>query len=686
MIKRVVLENWRTHARSEFEFEKGTNVLVGQMGSGKSSVLDSICFALFGTFPALQNRRLSLEEVITSKPNKEDFAKVALEFDYNGKEFLVERAIKRKGTNEARFSCNGKHLAGPKVNDVTGAVENALEINYDLFSRAVYSEQNQIDFFLKLSPAQRKEQFDELLDLQKYEKARANAVSVGNKIREILSERKNWAEKQKKIFDEKEVSGLREKIFQKQKSQEAISEKALDAKIRLENARKEESRLEKEWHEFRSLKENFLSIQGMKKELEKSIAETKKSLKGKTREEIESSEKEMEKRLLLLEKNEKEIESEISKIRENATALVREQALLEEKILQIEKSLRELRNAKANCPVCKSALNDETKKHLHLENENEKNEIGKKQEELFFQMKKLKEELDKKNSEKNDFAGKKDSLKEKISECKSLAKEILALEKKEKQLFETEKEAETIAKQVEKTGFDEELLRKKQKEAVEAKSLVEGLERERKNNAEMILAFEESLKKALEAKKQLLELEQSIGKMEKSQEKIVLFINSLKAAQGELRTVLVENINIAMNDIWQKIYPYEDYTSARLEIEAGSYELKVRDKNGNWVRVEGILSGGERSAAALCIRIAFSLVLTQNLSWLILDEPTHNLDRQAVGMLSKIMREQLPELVEQIFIITHDREMEKAASASIYVLNRDKANDGATRPEKLEIR
>jgi len=78
-------------------------------------------------------------------------------------------------------------------------------------------------------------------------------------------------------------------------------------------------------------------------------------------------------------------------------------------------------------------------------------------------------------------------------------------------------------------------------------------------------------------------------------------------------------------------------------------------------------------------------VLTQNLSWLILDEPTHNLDRQAVSTLGKIMREQLPELVEQIFIITHDREMENAASGSIYILKRDKENDGATMPEKSEI-
>ena len=41
----------------------------------------------------------------------------------------------------------------------------AINLNYDLFSRAVYSEQNQIDYFLKLTASQRKEKFDELLEI-----------------------------------------------------------------------------------------------------------------------------------------------------------------------------------------------------------------------------------------------------------------------------------------------------------------------------------------------------------------------------------------------------------------------------------------------------------------------------------------------------------------------------------------
>jgi len=110
----------------------------------------------------------------------------------------------------------------------------------------------------------------------------------------------------------------------------------------------------------------------------------------------------------------------------------------------------------------------------------------------------------------------------------------------------------------------------------------------------------------------------------------------------------------------------------------------VREKNGRWVKADGILSGGEKSIAALTVRISISLVLAQNLSWLILDEPTHNLDANAVGVMSEIMKEHLPQLVEQIFIITHDKEMERAASSTIHLLERDKEQESYTKASQMD--
>ncbi len=157
-----------------------------------------------------------------------------------------------------------------------------------------------------------------------------------------------------------------------------------------------------------------------------------------------------------------------------------------------------------------------------------------------------------------------------------------------------------------------------------------------------------------------------------------IFKNALEATQIQLREETLLALNAGTEDLWPKIYPYKDYTSLKLAIEGSDYALQVKRRDGTWVNVEGIASGGERSTACLALRIAFSLVLTQNISWLVLDEPTHNLDTQGVATLANALREHLPELVEQVFIITHEEEMETAVSGTLYRFERKKELDEPT--------
>jgi hypothetical protein len=51
-----------------------------------------------------------------------------------------------------------------------------------------------------------------------------------------------------------------------------------------------------------------------------------------------------------------------------------------------------------------------------------------------------------------------------------------------------------------------------------------------------------------------------------------------------------------------------------------------------------------------------------------------------------MLREHLPELIEQVFLITHDRNMMLAASASLYLVERDKDGCGASRPTLMPVR
>lgn len=799
MIKRAKLENWRSHKNTELEFDSGTNVLVGTMGSGKSSVMNAICFALFGTFPELQRRETKLEEVIMEKPSRMDSARVEIEFDYKGKNYKIERTLYRgQKTNTAKLYEEHDFKAGPRVSDVNERVEQLLELNYDLFSRAVYSEQNQMDFFIRLNPGERKQKFDELLELDKYEKVRRNAVSVSNTLKKILEEKRKALEEQKASLGLEELEGIRseikeinQKIREKRREKEKTEREVKELGKLVEGSRDKRKK-------FRELKEKSIalkqSIETLEREIHRIEGETKAKLEEVEAKKIERMQNELglkAKKLKELEKELNQLNAEIQGLKakieslkeENRSislrlpekishkkdllkaiqgvlnkkeGLEKEKAMKQEKLVELEKKekslsekikinesrekeehsiLERIKAEKASCPLCKRTLTKESRQEIIDRTESILNELAvekkkaqRKLSEATLERKALAKEISKIEEELDALVELKaflgslrnplERMDENTEKIKKIEVSLKKLAKREKELRELEiekelekceleskrieklleglnkkkhceeknAELEKVEQKIKELGFDEgkaiEMERELEKKTQSLKSFgteIQGL----------IELVEEKKKREqdINAKKELIEkTEKKIAGLEFGITKLGVFVNALKATQAELRECLIETINEAMDTVWKRLYPYGDYLSAKMEIEKGNYELKVLTRTGKWRRIEGMLSGGERSAVALTLRIAFSLVLARNLGILILDEPTHNLDERAVSKLSEMMREHLSGLVDQVFLITHNKEMEKAANASLYLLERNKEEEGITRAELLSLR
>jgi len=138
-------------------------------------------------------------------------------------------------------------------------------------------------------------------------------------------------------------------------------------------------------------------------------------------------------------------------------------------------------------------------------------------------------------------------------------------------------------------------------------------------------------------------------------------------------------VNYEMNKLWPTLYPYRDFIEIKLNIEEGDYVLQLKDRAGNFINADGIASGGERSVACLALRIAFARVLAPQLRWLVLDEPTHNLDAKAVEDLALTLKTRVGELVDQVFLISHEERLEDAVTGFLYKLERDKEKDEPTK-------
>ncbi len=781
MITKLSLKNWRSHLDSQFDFSQGTNALIGIMGSGKTSVTDSICFSLFGTFPTLQNKKLKLDDIIMKKPVEKSQTETELQFILNGKTYSVKRIIEKgKGTTYSEIRENGKLLDAPSSQRVTEAIEKILKINYDLFSKAVYSEQNALDYFLTIPKGQRMRKIDELLMIDKFEKARANATSVANK----LVDRKLGKQT---IVDQIKMEGIEQDV-NRAKAELARTEDEKDQlKKELERTKHEKYSVEKDLAELRKVKdsldrlkrdENGISriIQETQRQLEsiektvmqfpvdeEKLAELKHRIKNlenelkDRKEEYEKCSREFsESRIKLdylkreeIERLEKEIEeklkikSEYDKLNSSVgnadEALESRKRVIEKLVGEIESSrtrikdlqeiLSRLSNSEGKCPVCNTELTEQMR-----------NELVKQKQEQLDGFKKRLVEMEKEKLINSQEARRLEEIVRELGEMLIQIKDFDKLKvdlENHRQAFESLKvlnvklEEETIAVKLDlenlerqmKDSADEqkkfELLELQSREyearvkriqqlSVERQSVVDDMEKiEDKIAGKDLVELEEELneltgkEKSVEARieglSQLIEernirisqFEQTLATVQREKEEIEklaktikdlkIFASALEHTQIELRKEFVEAVNYTMNKLWPALYPYQDFTGVKLNIEEGDYVLQMQEKTGRSVNAEGVASGGERSIACLALRIAFALVLAPQMKTLILDEPTANLDSSAIRELATTLRERIGEFIEQTFIITHQQELEDAVTGSIYRLERDKSKDGVTK-------
>ncbi len=679
MIESLEIKNWRTHHESTFTFGKGTNVIVGVMGSGKSSIVNAISYSLFGTFPQLKSKQVTLNEIIMNKPNPCSKAETTLFFSHGEDKYRVERIINADSTNEAKLYKENRLIAGPKQKDVNEKIELILGLSYELFSRAVYAEQNEIDFFLKLSPGERKKKFDELLELEKYENARKNALTLQNQFNKENKDKNESVLRQKENIKSHEEEKIVAKIKEEEQMLKELEEISLGIGKEIIEKEKEYLLFEQKEKKHLKLKEEIISNKALLENIEKDVKENQKINLEEIIKEIDKIKKETT--LAVEEQNRKEKECE--KIESNLKVISEEGKVISYRKSSLEKEIKEISFLHGNCPKCKQKLTEEHKKDYIEKAQKEIKQITEEEKETDKKINDLKKQITLLEKETEEIRKIVDEKKRELFSLQADEKQAKSIDAKKKQLLEIQKQLPIIEKEIKEVGFDSEKLSKARKDFFELKTKKELALAKTKSSKELIESHRQTLEKICLIKKSITEMEEEIKRTDLAAKKLGVFGNCLMATQVELRQALLETINEAMSNIWNNIYPYKDFVDARLCVVENGYDLQVLTRNNSWIRVEGILSGGERSAAALCIRIAFSLVLTKQLSMLILDEPTHNLDSNAIQRLSSMLRDDLPKLVTQIFVITHEKELESAATSNLYLLQRNKDLDEATKSEQI---
>ena len=232
---------------TEIDFTKNrTNLIVGTNGAGKSTILDALCFSLFGK----PFRKINKPQLINTVNEKD--CKVEVEFSIGKSDWKVVRGIKPAifeiWKNDAILDQSSAALDQQKWLE-----QNVLKMNYKSFTQIVILGSSNFVPFMQLSAAHRREVIEDLLD-----------IKIFSSMNTLIKEKIRQSKEEIKILDLK-----KESFLDKVKMQENFIEE-------LENRGKEN--IQKKLHSISTLDkevEVFMRESGI---LEENIFEKQKEV------------------------------------------------------------------------------------------------------------------------------------------------------------------------------------------------------------------------------------------------------------------------------------------------------------------------------------------------------------------------------------------------------------------------
>ena len=148
------------NAFTELKLDRSsTTLIVGENGSGKSTMLDAICFALFGKPYSNINKPQLMNSI-----NKKDMV-VEVEFSVSSKKYKIVRGIK---PNIFEIYCDGEMINQDAASrDYQKYLEQSvLKLNYKSITQIVILGSESFTPFMQLPLASRREIIEDILDIQ----------------------------------------------------------------------------------------------------------------------------------------------------------------------------------------------------------------------------------------------------------------------------------------------------------------------------------------------------------------------------------------------------------------------------------------------------------------------------------------------------------------------------------------
>lgn len=672
IIKRLLLNNIRSYLREDIEFPQGAILFEGDVGSGKTTILIAIEFALFGLSADLKS-----EHLLRAGSSK---GFVELTMDVAGKELILRRGLDKNNGKISQADCYlvfDGFREDYSVTEMKSRILGILGFNEKMhpqassliYRYAVFTPQERMKEILSANADDRLETIRRAFMMEDYK----NAVSNSEEMQKFL--RAGIKAGESAVIDmEKLKEGIR--VYENEIKDLEIDVSKLAARI--EKERNELNSVSEKLENLRRLREKHAALSAEIDSLSRSIMNEEKnmhSLSQKSLSETSRMEIEKEKMKILGEKKMKialEIKDAtgILKMTDGSVLKVDEGYVIEVRRIiksDVEKTLADMTTKKMKmqelesllekgvCPVCEQQIDanhfkDRVDDHgaqldaieKILEEKRSYEAIADKLVSMVSDMKNL-------NSEAEMLA---QSYSEEMARKNEFDAEI---EKTIKSIADSNKRKDQLTGEINNLGL----------EIVKIAEL-ESKERFHRRSLEEISSLHSAKNQRLKDIKMMIEDDKKrFALMESKMEEIKTAKEFLDWLRSYF-TPSVENIERHVFAVYNRNFDSLFKKWFSMLMDSGEINVRVDDKftpvieqNGYEQDVEA-LSGGEKTSVALAYRLALNTIvkeiaisLRNNL--LILDEPTDGFSKEQLHR----MRDILDELqCDQVIIVSHEKELE----------------------------
>lgn len=661
LFKKLTIQNIRSYENLIIEFPKGSVLLAGDIGSGKTSILLGLQFALFGLQPGQKGTSILRQGT--------DTAYVRLDLDIDGESITIERTIKKslngnitQDSNVITIGTTREELSTSEMKDrvikLLNYPKEFIKKSNLLYKFTIYTPQEEMKSIIQEKPEVRLDTLRHIFGIDRYKRIKENSqiflqsIKESVKIKEILASELNLLkekftiENEKKIIIAKETNNLKLEhqnlILTKQKSEEELtsSQKIIDEKKDLES----------------ELSKTNILIQS-KEDLESRIKKEIILMQKQIHEKIDFSEETLTATTKLLEKHKQIIEEKNSKFLKvsSETSVLDSQ---KERLLKLKEQIISIEN----CPTCFQAVEQEHKNKIAKRTQFDIEEINRELEQKIQQKQSLSKEIEVEKElirgyeiDKNNLQ--QDKIKaehQKTIEIK-IKSDAFLLDITSIEIKELQNKTEQIQAKIQIFSESQEIFDKAKQEAQKINEIF--------RQKEILMATKNKELELLKIK--LKELSDKI----KDKEKIRNQINYLRGLQDWLQEKFITMINLTEKNVMIKLR--NEFSNIFTEwfsmLVSDSLSVRLNEDftpvitNQDYEIDYAFLSGGERTAIALAYRLSLNKVLNSMLSQIktknivILDEPTDGFSAEQIDKMRDIF-EQLK--AEQTILVSHEEKIE----------------------------